>query len=197
MRKHINKLDQTRFVRVLNNAFEATSEAGRFATALLTSFYAPTGHLLLCNAGHPSPMWYRAKSKTWQPLTDETPDKVDKLMNLPLGIINPTDYEQFAVQLDRDDLVVLYTDWLIEAKDGSSNELGEQGVLEMLRSIDAETPHGVSMQLLEKVNDYRGQAPTEDDQTLIVLHPNGAPPPPKTVGETMRVLGKVLGLVKV
>lgn len=39
------------------------------------------------------------------------------MANLPLGIIEPTPYAQFAVPLQPDDLVVLYTDALIETRD--------------------------------------------------------------------------------
>ncbi len=197
MRSHINKLDQTRFVRALNEAFSGMAESGRFATALLTSFYAPTGHLILCNAGHPPPMWYRAKTRKWQPLTDDTPDKVDALFNLPLGIIDPTEYKQFAVKLDTDDLVVVYTDWLIEAVNADGKQLGEEGLLAMLDAIDADTPQDVSMRLRRAVDAYRVQAPPDDDQTLIVLHRNDAPPPRRTIGETLRMFGKVFRLVKV
>ncbi len=197
MRKHINKLDQSRFVRALNKAFAAMAETGRFATALLTSYYAPTGHLIVCNAGHPPAMWYRAKTRTWQPLTGDSADKVDELFNLPLGIIDPTEYEQFAVRLETDDLVVIYSDWLIEAANGDGKQLGGAGLLAMLQSIDADTPQGFSRKLRAAVQDYRGEAPADDDQTLIVLHSNGAPPPPRTIGETLRVFGKVFGLVRV
>jgi len=51
MRRNINKLDQTRFVRALNQEFQAFATDGTFATAILTSYFAPTHDLLVCNAG--------------------------------------------------------------------------------------------------------------------------------------------------
>lgn len=66
MRRHINTPDMTRFMRALNGAFvEHTQDgagSGHFATALLATYYAPTDHLLLCNAGHPRPLWWRAST---------------------------------------------------------------------------------------------------------------------------------------
>ena len=70
MRKHINTLDQTRFARAINHEFSKLSKAGSFATALLTTYFAPTDHLIICNAGHPRPLIYRADSQTWA-LLDE------------------------------------------------------------------------------------------------------------------------------
>ena len=68
MRKHITRLDQTRFVRDLNREFLSACESETFATALLTSYYAPTDHLIVCNAGHPAPLWYRSQLGTWHQL---------------------------------------------------------------------------------------------------------------------------------
>src|SRR5438477_8597012 len=42
MRRHVNQIDQTRFVRSMNEQFQALSAAGSFATAVVTTFFAPT-----------------------------------------------------------------------------------------------------------------------------------------------------------
>src|SRR6266550_2791582 len=49
MRRYVNHIDQTRFVRSMNQQFAALSKDGSFATALVTTFFAPTNHLLLSN----------------------------------------------------------------------------------------------------------------------------------------------------
>ena len=90
MRKHINNLDQTRFVQALNREFSALAADGTFATALLTTYFAPTDHLITCNAGHPTPLLYRVREGRWHFLKHDMPDHVDRLANLPLGVIDPT-----------------------------------------------------------------------------------------------------------
>ena len=52
--------------------------------------------------------------------------------NLPLGLIDETSYDQVEVALDKGDLVVFYTDALIEAGDEAGQFLGEQGLLEIV-----------------------------------------------------------------
>jgi len=47
--------------------------------------------------------------------------------------------------------------------------------------------------VLERVRQYRGGGPADDDVTLLTLHHNAADPPAKTI----KVLGKMIGLVKV
>ena len=46
MRQHVNQIDQTRFVQSMNQQFAAMSKAGCFATAIVTTFFAPTHEFL-------------------------------------------------------------------------------------------------------------------------------------------------------
>jgi len=119
MRQFVNRLDQTAFVRSMNQQFTTLSRTAVFATAVVTTFFAPTNRLVLCNAGHPSPLLYRADSvngpcsKAWRSIPRQHTMAFE---NLPLGIEDLTDYEQFAADLDVGDLVFCYSDSLIESK---------------------------------------------------------------------------------
>src|ERR1700691_4377535 len=65
MRRFVNRLDQNEFVRLLNQQFGAHSQEGIFATAIITTFFAPTRRMNVCNAGHPRPFLYRAAERKW------------------------------------------------------------------------------------------------------------------------------------
>lgn len=105
VRKHINTLDQMRFACALNQEFSRLAQTERFSTALLTTYFAPTDHLIVCNAAHPRPLWYHAPSGTWGILDKDTPRRAEYMVNLPLSIVEPTDYEQFAVQLGKGEVI--------------------------------------------------------------------------------------------
>src|SRR3954452_20288679 len=111
MRRHVNCLDQCQFVRSMNRQFTDVGKASSFATAVVTTFFAPTNALTLCSAGHPAPLLYRASSREWSLLDSRAirgssgGDVV--VSNIPLGI-DDADYEQFAVQLEVNDLVLCY-----------------------------------------------------------------------------------------
>src|SRR3984893_3426776 len=45
MRRSVNRLDQTEFVRLLNQQFTALSREAVFATAIVTTFFAPSRRL--------------------------------------------------------------------------------------------------------------------------------------------------------
>lgn len=197
MRRYINTLNQTRFVRALNQQFTLESSGGRFATALLTTYYAPTDHLVICNAGHPPPLWRQARTGLWRTLVHDMEQRAQAAANLPLGIIEPTPYHQFAVRLDPGDMVLIYTDSAMEAASPAGEQLGVEGLLERVARLDPERPEAFCGALLESLRDYRGGAPAGDDETLVLLRHNAGRPPRQPVGEMVRIIGRMVGLVRV
>lgn len=200
MRKHVATVDQTQLARALNAEFASVSSEGRFATAVLATYFAPTDHLIVVNAGHPPPLWYRVEEGAWKLLEPDAPASVraseaDEIgvSNLPLGIIEPTDYWQFAVRLARGDLVLLYTDSLIEAKSPDGEQLGLGGLLELVGSVDLVNLGDISGSIREALHRFRGGAPAGDDLTLLLLHHNAADPPPLPDAERQRMLGRMMG----
>jgi phosphoserine phosphatase RsbU/P len=209
MRKHINTLDQTRFARALNRELGTLDESGRFATAVLATYFAPTKHLMLCNAGHGRPMWYSARSHQWQCLDLDTVGDcgslksskaryhLERLANLPLGILDPINYEQFAIQLSPGDVVVLCTDAITECADGSGELLGEAGLLALLQKLSAADHPRIGERILDAVESRRGGREAADDQTLIVIELADTDPPRPSLGRTVRTLAKMIGLSRV
>lgn len=206
MRKYINLLDQTRFAQAINREFMGVTESGLFATVLLATYFAPTRHLILCNAGHPRPIWYNAHSRQWRPLDEDTPDlgpsirqepgtyRLKPVANLPLGIIEPTEYVQFAVKLSPGDSMVLYTDALTEARDPAGQLLGEDGLVHFLGEMPPSDPQGVGLALLRRVHEWRNHGAREDDETVIVMQHNGGGPSRMTARQALKSMAKMIGL---
>ena len=176
MRRFVNRLDQGEFVRLLNQQFGALSRQGAFATAVVTTFFAPSRRLTICNAGHPRPLLYRAATKQWELLThqeSERPIKAAKPRNLPLGILNVTEYEQFDVELELGDCVVSYTDALSESCDTDNEMLGEAGLLRIMRLLGDVEPHALIETFLGEIGQRNPQNLSDDDVTVLVVRANG------------------------
>jgi serine phosphatase RsbU (regulator of sigma subunit) len=168
MRKHVNAWDQSEFARELNRAFQATVAPGRFATAALFGLYCMTGELVVTNGGHMPPLWYRAARREWE-LLGASAQGYTPEFDLPLGLIDGTSYIQTAVRMLPGDLLALYTDALSEAANPAGEMLGVPGLLKLAADLPVDSPMAAGQSLLQAVERYRGETPSADDQTLVVL----------------------------
>ena len=110
-------------------------------------------------------------------------------------MIEPTSYTQFAVPLEPGDIVVLYTDSLIESVGEGGRQLGEEGLLGFAHGLEGGDPAALSRGLVERVDAYRNGPATTDDETVVVLHHNAADPPKMTFTEKVRTMGRLLGVI--
>lgn len=208
MRRHANHYDQRLFVRSVNERFSelmspgSASESGVFATAVFASFYAPTDEFSLCNAGHPRPLHYDARSAQWRAIEVAAQDDRREIAtgtrtrsiaapsNLPLGIIEDTHYDQHLFRLGHDDLVLVYTDSLVElrraAAPGTDEStlrrpmLGEAGLIEICSRLDPSRPGEFVPELLRALEAYSGLSADafDDDVTVLLLKRNDLKPRP-------------------
>ena len=178
MRQFVNQLDQTNFVRSMNRQFTALSNSGIFATAVVTTYFATSNHLSLCNAGHPPPLLYRASLGRWEYLQrHSTSGPVPH--DLPLGIADVFDYTEFEVQLRKGDMALCYTDSLIEARFPSGELLGTGGLLEIVNQLDVSTPAKLIPSLFSAITTRTGAAGLAgDDVTALLFHPKAKPATP-------------------
>jgi sigma-B regulation protein RsbU (phosphoserine phosphatase) len=174
MRRYVNYLDQTRLVGKLDQAFSGLAGVSDFATAVVATYWAPTDHVSISNAGHPPPFRYRAARSRWEVLAE--PGKDPRAQNTPLGIVGGGRYEELKLRLDPGDLLLFYTDSLVEAEGAGGRFLGQAGLLELLGRLNGGQPDRLIGQLLREVEAYRGGAPAADDVTLLLLCQSGRKP---------------------
>ena len=186
MRRFVNIVDQTKFVQGLNAEFGKVAQAGGFATALAATYLAPTDEFTLCNAGHPRPLWYQARTGKWKLMAEEDRG------NIPLGIAEPECYDQVKLKLATGDVVVLYTDSLIEVKNAAGRMLGQEGLLKLVQGLDPSEPSEFLKALLaglEAFGDAGG-----DDLTVLILRPNGLKPR-LSMAVQMKAMARMAGAV--
>ena len=171
MRRFVNQLDQSHFIQAMNHEFISLSKDGRFATAIAATYFSPTSTLTLTNAGHPPAMLYRADVKQWFFLQKQ--DHGDRgPANVPLGILDITDYDQRSMHLQPGDMVLCYTDSLIECRDKHGSFLDKEGLAKILNQLNVTSPKSLIPDLLKVLGDLDPNNLTEDDVTLLLFTPN-------------------------
>jgi hypothetical protein len=173
MRRFVNHLDHTQFIRLMNQQFVTMAKAGNFATAVVSTFFAPTARLTICNAGHPVPMLYRAASGKWSFLESREAPASDEPENLPLGILDLSGYSTFDVTLRTGDLVLCYTDALVESRSADGELLGQEGLMQIVQSMAVGEPRAFIEQVLDAIEAKSAGNLSKDDVSVLLFRPNG------------------------
>ncbi len=130
----------------------------RFTTAFLAEFEPDTGHLTYVNAGH-----------NW-PVLRRTSGAFERLETggLPLGILANSPYQSGSTTLNPGDLLLIFTDGLVEAEDAHQQEFGEGRMLSVLANTGGSASE-VLKGIMASVDAFVGYTRQHDDITCLVV----------------------------
>lgn len=153
-------LSLSEVVRRLNHYCCAHSlDGSRFTTAVLGQLDPATCTLEYVNAGHNAPLLRRA---------DGYLEKLEA-GGLPLGIRAEEPYATARVRLEPSDVLVCYTDGVVEATSGAGEEYGEERLHALLRGAGGVGAAAMLERVMTAVEVHAGEAPRSDDVTCLVL----------------------------
>ena len=200
VQRYIDRVDHGTLVRSINQAFVSVGDASTFATGLIATFFVPTSTLAVTNAGHPSPLLFRAESRQWVPLVDSLPHSTKPAASaspadVPLGLFESTSYAQIHVKLTPDALLLCYTDGLEECVDERGEMLGPEGICRLAAGTEHLEPPRIIAEIVRRVTAMSEKNLTGDDVTILLIRPNGASVPMRAnLLAPFRYLLNVLGL---
>jgi hypothetical protein len=155
----------------LNRLLSERASSERFAS--LFWGYCENGTLRYINAGHLAPLLVRRNRYSTLRLDIGGP---------VLGILPNATYETGAVELEPGDLLVLYSDGLVEAANQDDEQFGEdrvQAIVEQHRDLTATQ---IRDKILKAAQAFTGNAQLEDDRTLLVLRHTAIAAQPQILG---------------
>ncbi len=191
MRRNINYISQSRFVAGMNEQFADVNKNGEFATALVSTFFAPTRTYSLCNAGHPPPLLYRKASGVWSEIS-EGDERAGVVADIPWGVCDRATYFQQDIQLRPGDMVLSYSDAVSESEDADGQQLGCEGVLRLVADLDASNPAELIPGLIQRLGELDAQNLENDDTTILLCEATGSKTPLKnSLLAPFRILGRV------
>jgi serine phosphatase RsbU (regulator of sigma subunit) len=195
MRQNVNTIGHRRFVAAMNRHFSDAADGGRFATAVVSSYFAPTCSLSLCNAGHPPPLIFRIADRRWSTLENSpqsSRDMTEQVSDLPLGVIADTPYREHTLRLDKGDMVLCYTDAFSEARDADGKTLGVEGLLSIVSAARVSSAGRLLADLTESLRLLNSANLHDDDATLLLYRANSVRPSIRdNLAAPFRLLGRV------
>ncbi len=197
MRRNINFVKQDRFVRAMNLQFTEYADKGCFATTLVSTFFAPTRSFTLCNAGHPPPLVFRQVDSQWSELTREL-EETNEVTDIPFGIMNEVCYSHNELRLRPGDMVLSYSDAIIESTGADGRQLHQEGVLDLVRELDLQEPEKIIPALVESITGLSNDNLKQDDVTIMLCQATGGGPVLKnSLLAPFRIFGKVTDQTKI
>jgi len=145
-----------------------------FATLCALEVAPAERRLSLRRAGHPPPMLIADGVVTSLPLRGGGP---------PIGMFGAAEWPPAHFELPERWTILLYTDGLIDGRDGNGGHLGEDGLRELLgRRLDRRpdwraAPEEMLDELIADVRERNGQ-PFDDDVAALLIGAQAERPPP-------------------
>jgi len=144
----------------INRGITGRIDLDHFATFSFMIYDEKNREILYSNAAHLPLLVYRQATGSLF--------KVDT-QGLPIGIEKGTRYEQKKFHIEKGDLVLLYTDGILEAMNPSGAQYGLDGLKRMVEKNALLPAKELVTAIREDLRRFVGTARQHDDQTLLVM----------------------------
>ena len=121
-----------------------------------------SGILDYCSAGHP-PALHLCANGQLELLSEGGP---------VLGAVTTASFDRGSVPMDRDDLLLVCSDGILESFNEAEQEFGAMRLQTEMRRAQGGTAESVLFSVLGAVQDFAAPRPLTDDMTLVVIKNN-------------------------
>lgn len=159
----VSQEDPGRAAERLNQLLIAKSSGDRFASLFWCSYDPASSTVRYINAGHLPALWLRLR-----------PDGSTAIERLAeggpiLGVLTTAVYNAVSVAARPGDLLVLFSDGIVEAPNSRGEPFGEDRLIAVTEARQHRPSREICESILGSVSTFTGQVPAQDDQTLLVV----------------------------
>jgi sigma-B regulation protein RsbU (phosphoserine phosphatase) len=149
-------------IKKLHHLFIHNIRFTTFVSIFMAAFSPSTKTLTYVNAGHNPPILVRkGKNK----------NEVNQLLHptaAAIGLIETSNFEEKTIDLENGDVLVMYTDGVIEAINPEHEQFGNDRLIKILKASNRIPPVSVIRGIRLELDRFTHGHPIEDDTTLIV-----------------------------
>ncbi len=148
-------------LQALNGYFLKELDRSDLFVTMFYLQYNPVNHRLIYgNAGHNTPLLWKNRERKIMTLDAE---------GLIFGIKADVSFEQKATDLEPGDILLLYTDGIIEAENNDKDFFGIERLGKVLEECDDLSPQELIDQIMIQGRIFTGMRHFNDDVTLVVM----------------------------
>jgi sigma-B regulation protein RsbU (phosphoserine phosphatase) len=141
---------------VNKSIYRLASEEGFFATIALAKYWPSSGNMHLALGGHLPPLWIAGGDMRSLP----------QIEGISLGVTLDFHYGIEEILLSPGESILFFTDGVVEAENENNELFGNDRLVSYLKNAKG-PPWGKG--LLEFIRDWRGNAPANDDLTILEI----------------------------
>jgi len=133
-----------------------------FVTFFIGAFDSSTNKLTYCNAGHLPPLVLHKNEgkKEFQDMLRPT--------GAAIGLIEEAEFGENTIELQKEDLLVLYTDGVTEAMNHQNQEFGRERLIKLSQQVNTLPVKEVVQEIRQALEEFSEGKPLDDDTTLVV-----------------------------
>ena len=152
----------------LNRLFHHNISLTKFVSLFIGHLDPATGRLLYANAGHHPPFVLRRSAGGkihFDALRPTGP---------AIGLVEDSVFSVSETTINRGDLLVMYTDGILETRSPSGEEFGENRLKEILERLSQHSLQEITQDVRAQLHSFAGKPVPDDDSTLIVSRRNSS-----------------------
>jgi phosphoserine phosphatase RsbU/P len=153
----LGPLSTSRMVATLNRQLYATTSPEKYATFYFAMYEESTHALSYTNAGHLSPMLVSAGQVRMLGSTGTV-----------VGAFPFARYEEKTVLLEHGDILVCYTDGVVEPENAYGEMFGEERLQDLVVKFAQADSSEIIARSMEAVDQWTGGGELQDDMTMVV-----------------------------
>lgn len=142
-----------------NNALFERTPPDRFATAFMVAVAPGEGRIRYVNAGHNPPLVLRSSGEL-----EEL-----EATGFPLGMMPDSEYASTELELEVGELVVIFTDGIVEAANPQGEEYQLERLIAVLRERSADPLEEIADAVEQALTTFAAGVPFHDDCTLVMI----------------------------
>ena len=145
----------------LNHMVRRTTDKRTYVTLLCAVINRQEGSVTLVTAGHPPMLHYDPRSGRFDEVGEGAP---------PLGTFLDASYELVKRPIAPGDLLIFYTDGLVEARNDQDQDYGDARLQRAVaRAAGSRTAREVRDAILGDLSNFKGDQEQADDMTVVVV----------------------------
>ncbi len=157
-------LDPKSFLNKANQALASCLDKTSFITAAYYNINTKERKICLSRAGHCPALFYDSSEKK---------ASYFKNKGLGLGIVRDASFEKYIelkqISYKPNDMLILYTDGIIEAKNKSGEEFGYERLCSTIEVNAGRSPKEIKKVLIDRLTDFAESKELDDDYTLLII----------------------------